>query len=51
MLESRTVGPSEPTGAGRLNQIIVGTDGREVAFTFFRRLGYLYVLKGLPSHR
>ena len=48
-LESRNIGPSELTGAGRLNQVVVSADGREVAFTFFRRLGYLYILKGLPS--
>ena len=49
VVDSRTIGPSELTGAGRLNQVIVSPDGREVAFTFFRRLGYLYTLKGLPS--
>ena len=38
----------ELTGAGRLNQVVVSPDGREVAFTFFRRLGYLCILKGLP---
>jgi eukaryotic-like serine/threonine-protein kinase len=50
VLEVRTIGPSELTGAGRLNQVVVSPDGREVAFTFFRRLGYLYILKGLPPH-
>jgi len=48
VLESRTIGPVELTGSVSLNQVVVSPDGREVAFTFFRRLGHLYILKGLP---
>jgi hypothetical protein len=48
VLESRTIGPVELTGSGSLNQVVVSPDGRGVAFTFFRRLGHLYLVKGLP---
>jgi len=47
MLESRTIGPIELTGSGNINQVVISPDGRELAFTFTRHLGYLYILKGL----
>jgi hypothetical protein len=47
LLDSRTIGPVELTGSAGMNEVVISPDGREVAFTFYRRLGYLYILKGL----
>jgi len=47
VLDSRTIGPVELTGSGSMNQVVISPDGREVAFTFYRRLGSLYILRGL----
>ncbi len=42
-----SIGPVELTGSAGMNEVVISPDGREVAFTFYRRLGYLYILKGL----
>ncbi|HET9038374.1 MAG TPA: protein kinase [Myxococcaceae bacterium] len=48
-LEARTVGPVEPSGTIALGRVAIGPDGRELAFSFNRTLGSLYLLKGLEG--
>ncbi len=52
LLEERTVGPTETSGAIYLRDVAISPDGRSVAFVYGRNLGYLYTLRGLlrPQH-
>jgi hypothetical protein len=47
MLERRSIGPADPTGATALVDVVVSPDGSEVAFTYGRFLGNLYLAQGL----
>ena len=49
VLEERTVGPPDPSGAATLGFLQVNGDGRDVAYTFNRFLGHLYIVRGLPG--
>ena len=49
MLEERTFGPPDPAGASSLASVQVTGEGRDVAYTFNRFLGHLYILRGLPT--
>jgi hypothetical protein len=47
VLEERTVAPTESSGAIYIRDLVVSPDGRLVAFTYGRSLGYLYQLRGV----
>jgi len=47
VLEERSVGPSDPGGATPVSDLVLSADGREVAFSYVRDLGKLYILRGL----
>jgi len=49
VLEERKVGPPDPSGAATLGFLQVNGDGRDVAYTFNRFLGHLYIVRGLPG--
>ncbi len=49
VLEERTFGPPDPAGASSLASVQVTGEGRDVAYTFNRFLGHLYILRGLPT--
>jgi hypothetical protein len=49
VLEERTFGPPDPTGASSLAFVQVTGEGRDVAYIFNRFLGHLYILRGLPG--
>ena len=47
VLEERTVAPTESSGAIYIRDLVVSPDGRLVAFTYGRSLGYLYLIRGV----
>jgi hypothetical protein len=47
VLEERSVGPADPGGASPVHDVVISADGREVAFSYGRKLGSLYLLPGL----
>jgi len=47
ILEERTIAPAESSGAIYIRDVVVSPDGRLVAFSYGRSLGYLYQLRGL----
>jgi len=47
VLEERSVGPTDPGGASPVSDVVLSADGREVAFSYFRDLGKLYIVRGL----
>ena len=47
VLEERTIAPAESSGSIYIRDLVVSPDGRLVAFTYGRNLGYLYLLRGL----
>jgi hypothetical protein len=49
VLEERKVGPPDTSGAATLAYIQVTGDGRDLAYTFNRFLGHLYIVRGLPG--
>ncbi len=51
LLEERTVGPTETSGAIYLRDVAISPDGRSVAFVYGRNLGYLYRLHGVLRPR
>jgi hypothetical protein len=51
LLEERTVGPTETSGALFIRGVAISPDGRSVAFVYGRSLGYLYTLRGLLRPR
>jgi hypothetical protein len=46
VLEERNVGPADPGGASSVHDVVVSSDGREVAFSYSRHLGTLYLVRG-----
>ncbi|MGZ3444739.1 MAG: hypothetical protein ACXWLG_03940, partial [Myxococcaceae bacterium] len=51
LLEERTVGPTETSGAVYLRDVAISPDGRSVAFAYGRNPGYLYTLHGVLRPR
>jgi len=49
VLEERRFGPPDTSGAATLAFVQVTGDGRDLAYTFNRFLGHLYILRGLPG--
>jgi hypothetical protein len=47
VLEERSVGPTDPGGATPVGDVVLSADGREVAFSYYRDLGKLYIVRGL----
>jgi hypothetical protein len=47
VVEERTIGPTEGSGAIYIRDVAVSRDGRSVAFAYGRNLGYLYAIRGL----
>ena len=47
VLEERSVGPSDSGGAGTLVDLVLSPDGRNVAFTYGRNVGSLYIARRL----
>jgi dipeptidyl aminopeptidase/acylaminoacyl peptidase len=47
VLEERSVGPADPGGTTPLQDVVLSRDGQTVAFTYERRLGTLFILRGL----
>jgi hypothetical protein len=47
VLEERTVGPTDPSGVTGIGTIVLTPDGRHVAFTYWRSVGYLHIARGL----
>ena len=47
VLEERSVGPTDSTGAAAILALALTPDGRSVAFTYWHRLGSLYIVRGL----
>jgi hypothetical protein len=47
VLEERSIGPSDSGGAGTLVDLVLSPDGRKVAFTYGRKVGSLYIARGL----
>jgi dipeptidyl aminopeptidase/acylaminoacyl peptidase len=47
VVEERSVRPSEASGAIYLRDLAISPDGRTVAYSYGRNIGYLYVLRGL----
>ena len=46
ILDERTVAPTEGSGSIFIRDLVVSPDGKLVAFTYGRNLGYLYLLRG-----
>ncbi len=51
VLEERSVGPTDSTGAAAILALALTPNGRGVAFTYWHRLGSLYIVRGLWSPR
>ncbi|HZW90375.1 MAG TPA: hypothetical protein VFF12_14930, partial [Myxococcaceae bacterium] len=47
VLEERSVGPTEPGGVTQVDDVVLSADGSEVAFSYLRDLGKLYIVRGL----
>jgi hypothetical protein len=47
VLEERSAGPTDSTGAVAILALTLTPDGRGVAFTYWHRLGSLYIVRGL----
>jgi hypothetical protein len=47
VLEERSVGPTDRGGVTQVDDVVLSADGREVAFSYLRDLGKLYILRGL----
>ena len=47
VLEERIVGPTDPGGVTQVDDVVLSADGREVAFSYLRDLGKLYIVRGL----
>jgi hypothetical protein len=47
VVDERTIAPTETSGALYIRDLVVSPDGRLVAFTYGRSLGYLYQLRGI----
>jgi eukaryotic-like serine/threonine-protein kinase len=52
VLEERTVGPTDPSGVTSIEALVLTPDGRRVAFTYSRSVGYLHIARGFwrPPH-
>jgi len=46
VLEERSIGPADPGGASAIHDVVLSSDGRELAFSYRRRLARLYVVPG-----
>ena len=51
VLEERSVGPADRGGASPVIDVAVSSDGQGLAFTYVRRLGTLYLVRGLGQAR
>jgi hypothetical protein len=51
-LEDRVIAPTESNGTIYIRDVVISPDGRGIAFSYGRTLGYLYILRGLirPEH-
>jgi len=47
VLEEWNIGLAYPGGAGPILEVVLSSDGREIAFNYDRRLHRLYVASGL----
>jgi eukaryotic-like serine/threonine-protein kinase len=47
VLEERSVGPTDSTGAAAILALVLTPNGRGVAFTYWHSLGSLYIVRGL----
>jgi eukaryotic-like serine/threonine-protein kinase len=47
VLEERSIGPTDPSGVTGMVYLVLTPDGRGVAFTHSRTVGYLYIARGL----
>jgi hypothetical protein len=48
VLEERSVGPTDPSGVTSIGgRLVLTRDGRQVAFTYSRSVGYLHIARGL----
>jgi hypothetical protein len=47
VLEERSVGPIDSSGATRINGLALTPDGRSVAFSYRHTVGSLHILRGL----
>jgi len=47
VLEERSVGPTDRGGVTQVDDVVLSADGREVAFSYSRDLGTLYIVRGL----
>jgi hypothetical protein len=47
VLEERSVGPTDPTGAAAIMALALTPNGRSVAFSYWHDLGSLYIVRGL----
>ena len=47
VLEERSVGPTDSSGAADITYVALTPDGRSVAFTYRHTLGSLYIVRGL----
>ena len=47
VLEERSVGPTDSSGATSIGVLVLTPDGRGMAFTYARNVGSLYILRGL----
>src|SRR5262249_20579698 len=49
VLEERRFGPPDPSGAAALAFVQLTGDGRDVAYTYNRYLGHLFIARGLTA--
>ncbi|RPH71279.1 MAG: serine/threonine protein kinase [Myxococcaceae bacterium] len=47
VVEERSVGPTDPSGVTSIGRLVLTPDGRHVAFTYSRSVGYLHIARGL----